>query len=115
MGVHALARFGQPRRRERAFALGASALVDNAADLIRAAGKEPELAPAYAALIRGQVMKAGGGHMQEHWLEDLAARRGAVAPSELDEAARGAKTRDDLLDVARRFYEWRTEMTRERR
>ena len=62
MGVHALARFGQPRRRERAFALGARALVDNSADLVRMARQEHELAPAYAALTRGLVIRAGGGH-----------------------------------------------------
>jgi hypothetical protein len=44
MGLHALARFGLPRRRERAFALGARALVDNSAGLVRMARREHELA-----------------------------------------------------------------------
>src|SRR5262249_32653429 len=112
--VHALARFGQPRRRGRAFPLGARALVDNSADLVRMARKEHELAPAYAALTRALVLRAAGGHAQEEWLDDLARRRGAAAPGELaDEAAR-AKTRDELLAVAKKLYEWRGEMTRER-
>lgn len=115
MGFHALARFGQPRRRERPFALGAAALVDNSADLVRMARKEPAMATPYAALIRALVLKAGGGHMQEHWLEDLAARRGATAPSALAAEAEAVKTRDDMLVVARKLYEWRGEMTRERR
>ena len=116
MGVHALARFGQPRRRERAFALGSRALVDNSADLVRMARREHELAPAYAALIRALVIRAGGGHTaEEHWLEHLAERRGAAAPGELAAEAEQAKTRDDLLAVAKRIYEWRGEMTRERR
>lgn len=115
MGFHALARFGQPRRRERPFALGAAALVDNSADLVRMARKEAELAPAYAALTRALVLKAGGGHLQERWLEDLAARRGAAAPSALAVEAEAAKTRDDLLVVAKKLFDWREEMTRERR
>jgi hypothetical protein len=115
MGLHALARFGQPRRRGRAFALGARALVDNSADLVRMARKEHELAPAYAALIRALVARAAGAHTQEHWLDDLAARRGAASPSALAAEAETAKTRDDLLAVAKKLYDWRGEMTRERR
>jgi hypothetical protein len=116
MGLHALARFGLPRRRERAFALGARALVDNSAGLVRMARREHELAPEYVALTRGLVIRAGGGHTaEEHWLEHLAERRGAASPGELARAAEQAKTRDDLLTVARRLYEWRGEMTRERR
>lgn len=116
MGLHALARFGQPRARGRAFALGARALVDNSADLVRMARKEHELAPAYADLTRALVARAAGGHSaQEHWLDDLARRRGVAAPSELAAEAETAKTRDDLLAVARKLYDWRGEMTRERR
>lgn len=116
MGLHALARFGQPRRRGRAFALGARALVDNSADLIRTAKKEHELAPAYAALTRAAVMRGAGGHLaEEGWLDELAARRGAASPAELAAEAETAANRDDLLAVARKLYEWRGEMTRERR
>jgi hypothetical protein len=116
MGLHALARFGQPRAGGRAFALGARALVDNSADLVRMAKKEHELAPAYADLIRSLVARAAGGHTaQEHWLDDLARRRGATAPGELAAEAQTAKTRDDLMAVARKLYDWRGEMTRERR
>lgn len=116
MGLHALARFGQPRARGRAFALGARALVDNAAGLVRMARKEHELAPAYADLTRALVARAAGGHTaQEHWLDDLARRRGVTPPSELAAEAETAKTRDELLAVARRLYDWRGEMTRERR
>jgi len=115
MGVHALARFGQPRRKGRAFALGARALVDNSADLVRMARKEHELAPAYAALTQSLVARAAGGHAEQGWLDDLARRRGAAAPGELAAEAEQAKTRDDLLAVARKLFEWRGEMTRERR
>ena len=116
MGLHALARFGQPRAKGRAFALGARALVDNSADLVRMARKEHELAPAYADLTRNLVARAAGGHAgQEHWLDDLARRRGVAAPADLAAEAETIKTRDDLLAVARKLYDWRGEMTRERR
>jgi hypothetical protein len=115
MGVHALARFGQPRRAGRAFALGARALVDNAADLARMARKEHELAPAYAALTRAQIVRQSGAHTEEGWLDELARRRGAASPAELAAEAQAAKSRDDLLAVAQKIYEWRGEMTRERR
>ena len=115
MGVHALARFGQPRRKGRAFALGARALVDTSADLVRMARREHELAPAYAALTQSLVAKAAGGHAEQGWLEHLAQRRGAAAPGELAAEAEAAKGRDGLLAVARKLYVWRGEMTRERR
>ncbi|ODT86849.1 hypothetical protein [Phenylobacterium sp. SCN 70-31] len=116
MALHALARFGQPRREGRAFALGAGALVDNSADLIRMARKEAEFAPAYAGVIRRMVIRAGGGHAaQEHWLDDLARRRGVASPDEMAAEAQGAKTRDDLLGVARKLYDWKGELTRDRR
>jgi hypothetical protein len=115
MGVHALARFGQPRRAGRAFALGGRALVDNAADLARMARKEHELAPAYAALTRALVVRQSGAHTEEGWLDELARRRGAAAPSALAAEAEAAKSRDDLLVVAQKIYDWRGEMTRERR
>lgn len=116
MGLHALARFGLPRRRGRAIALGARALVDNSADLVRMARKEHELAPAYAALTRAQVMRAAGAHVtEEGWLDELAHRRGAAALGALTAEAEKARNRDDLLAVARKLHEWRGEMTRERR
>jgi hypothetical protein len=58
---------------------------------------------------------AGGGHAAGHWLDDLAARRGAASPARWRPKPRPAKTRDDLLAVAKKLYDWRGEMTRERR
>ena len=116
MGLHALARFGLPRPRGRAIALGARALVDNSADLVRMARREHELASAYAGLIRAEVLRGAGGHLtEEGWLDELASRRGVAAPGELAAEADAAKNRDQLLAVARKLYEWRGEMTRERR
>lgn len=117
MGAHALARFGLPRRRGRAFALGARALVDNAADLIKLARREHELAPAYVALMGSLVARGAGGgrELQDGWLEDLAARRGAASPAALAAEAETIKTREALLAFAAKLHDWRGEMMRERR
>jgi hypothetical protein len=120
MGLHALARFGPVQRRSRAFALGKRALVDNSAGLVRMAGREAELAPAYAALTKSLIGqraggRTGGGEDTDHWLAELARLRGAALPGELTAQAGRAQSRDDLLAFGRRLYSWRLEMTRERR
>ncbi|WP_372782835.1 DUF4350 domain-containing protein [Phenylobacterium sp.] len=122
MGLHGLARFGPTLARGRAIALGKRALVDNSAGLVRMAGREAELAPAYAALTKTMVGKvAGGGERtaaggdNERWLTELARQRGAAAPADLTAQAERAKTADDLLAVGRSLYHWRLEITRERR
>lgn len=122
MGLHGLARFGPTLARGRAIALGKSALVDNSAGLVRMARREAELAPAYAALTKALVGKvAGGGERttagrdNELWLAELSRRSGAADPADLTARAERAQTRDDLLAVGRSFYQWRLEITRERR
>jgi hypothetical protein len=122
MGLHGLARFGPAQTRGRAFALGKRALVDNSAGLVRMARKEHELAPAYAAMTKALIGEAAGGGERtaagednERWLADLARLRGAAAPEELTAEAERAKSRADLLAVGRKLYQWRLEITRERR
>lgn len=121
MGLHGLARFGPAQTTGRAIALGKTALVDNSAGLVRMARREAELAPAYLALTKTLVgQAAGGAHAAvdaelDPWLADLARLRGAAAPEELSAQAARAKTRDDLLALGRGLYDWRLEMTRERR
>jgi hypothetical protein len=118
MGIHALARFGPVQAKGRAFALGKRALVDNSAGLIRMAGREHELAPAYAALTRALIGQAAGGqhaNADAQWLHRLARLRQADDPEALEAEADRARSRDDLMAVARKLYRWRLEMTRERR
>jgi hypothetical protein len=122
MGLHALGRFGPVRRRERAFALGKRALVDNSAGLVRMARREAELAPAYAALTKALIGRRAGGGVRtttgeeaDRWLADLARLRAAEPPEILTAEAERAANREDLLAVGRRLYSWRLEMTRERR
>jgi hypothetical protein len=120
MGAHALARFGPTPAPARAFALGARELVDNSAGLVRMARREAELAQPYAALVEAQVLKAAGaGGGAGDPAERLARleRHGRVTlrRQELAEAMRGVKTPADLLAAARRWRQWRLEMTRDRR
>ena len=53
----AFARFGDPLKVQRDYALGKFSLADNAARFIRIAGREPNMAADYAALVRKQVIK----------------------------------------------------------
>jgi len=121
MGLHALARFGPARRSGRALPPGRQVLVDSSAGLVRMAGKEHELAPAYAELARSQILRAAGAERanrpQEEtdaWLEDLARQRGAAPAAPLVAEAATARSREDLLNVGRKLYQWRLEMTRGR-
>ncbi|HEY8572949.1 DUF4350 domain-containing protein [Phenylobacterium sp.] len=118
MGLHALARFGPARARGRAFALGKRALVDNSAGLVRMARKEHELAPAYVGLTKTLVGRVAGGTMasaDDAWLARLARTRGADDSETLEREAERARSRADLVALARKLYAWRLEMTRERR
>jgi hypothetical protein len=118
-GWQALARFAAPRVEGRAIALGAAALVDNSAGLIRMGGKEAALAPAYAATTFGLVAKAVGapataGPDEIDWLARAAERRGLTDPQTLAAEAATVRTHEQLLAVAGKLYQWRLEMTRER-
>jgi hypothetical protein len=120
----ALARFAAPAAEGRAIALGAVALVDNSAGLIRMGGKEAALASAYATTSFNLVAKAGGvaavvssvarGPETVDWLARTAERRGLAVPQALAAEATAVKTRDELMAAADKLYEWRLEMTRER-
>jgi hypothetical protein len=112
MGLHALVRFGPAVRQGRAIALGASALVDNSAGLVRLARKEPALAPDYLRLTEALVAEAAGGAagQDREWLIRLAQRRGLATPEDFDAEAADVRTRDQLTAFAGRLYQWRQEM-----
>lgn len=119
MGLHAAARFGARARTQRVFALGKSALAENAAGLIALAGREARLLPAYAADTRTAVAR------------DIGVRRdidGPALDAALDRAGTQLKTTEqwsqltleaqdasDPLTVAQRLWRWKGEMTRGRR
>lgn len=120
MGLHALARFGPPRRPARAFAFGKQALADNAADLIRMARREPRMGAPYAALTRAMVARAitAPRGMSDKELDAFFDRLGDKAATTHRWSAligRAAKARDtyDMLSAARAIHAWRREMTRE--
>ncbi|HEY3696841.1 DUF4350 domain-containing protein [Phenylobacterium sp.] len=121
MGAHALVRFGPTPPSERAFALGARALVDNSAGLVRMADREAELAQPYAALTEALVARAtggraGGGRDPAERLDRLERQRRITSNRRtLAELTRAVKTPADLLAAARRWRDWKLEMTRDRR
>jgi hypothetical protein len=120
-GIQAAFRFGPARRSQRAFALGKEALTDNSAQLIRMAGREARMAPAYAALTRKAAARAVGaprelaGDALTDFLDRLGAQRGlADNLASLSHAAGRVENRPVLTALAARLYRWRLEMTRER-
>jgi len=121
MGMHAVVRFGPIRESGRAFALGKEALVDNTAALVRMAKREHRMAERYALAHRAEVAKATGAPpgLEDEALNAFLDRAGQAAGagvfSELLAEARCAANPTDLMTVARKLYDWRVEMTRERR
>ena len=120
MALHAASRFGAPERTTRALALGKSALAENSAGLIRMAKREPHMAGGYLELNRGAVAKALGatrlsGAELDAYVDRLGERTGAGRLSALAEQIPAVKDRDSLTRFAQRLYQWRLEMTRERR
>ncbi|HEY1753442.1 MAG TPA: hypothetical protein VGG29_19450 [Caulobacteraceae bacterium] len=120
-GLQALFRFGPMRRSERAIALGKEALTDNSAQLIRLAGREAKMAPAYAALTRKAAARAVGaprtltGDALTDFLDRLGAQRGLPDNlASLSHEAGRVEGRGALAALAERLYRWRLEMTRER-
>ena len=57
MGAHAAVRFGPARPQARALALGKQALLDNSAQLIALARREPRMGRRYAALVRRSLAR----------------------------------------------------------
>ncbi|WP_029625172.1 hypothetical protein [Sphingomonas sp. PAMC 26605] len=114
-GVQATARFGPPRRRARAIAFGKTALIDNAAALVRKAGRQGRLGPRYVDLVRE---RAGGvfgvparlqGAAADTYLDGL---RGRARFTGLAEQARDARDPRDMLAAAQALHHWLWEKTR---
>jgi hypothetical protein len=120
MALHAAYRFGAPERASRALALGKRALAENSAGLIRMAKREPHMAAGYLDLNRHEVMNALGASRLtatefDAYADKLGERTGAGGFSPLVQEAPQVKDREGLVRFAQRLYQWRLEMTRERR
>jgi hypothetical protein len=120
MALHAAYRFGAPERASRALALGKRALAENSAGLIRMAHREPRMAGGYLELNRAEVMKSlGAGRLTaadfDSYADKLGERIGAGGITPLAREAPQVKDREGLVRFAQRLYQWRLEMTRERR
>lgn len=102
--------------REAAHGRGAIVLADNAARIIAKAGREAKLAPAYAQVIRDQVLKTTG--MTAHTLsaaddmaERLSVRYQTTEPySTLLRDAQTVGGPMQLLSLARRLHEWKRQI-----
>jgi hypothetical protein len=109
LGLAALARFGAPRRRERAIAFGKAALVDNSAALVRKAGRAHRLGGRYAAVIRAFGVSARlKGEATDAYLDGL----GHGSFSERVAAAEAANDDQALLAAARALHDWQQERQR---
>jgi hypothetical protein len=111
-GLQAIARFGAPRRPERAIAFGKAALIDNAASLVRQARREAALGGRYAEMIRDRAVTAFAVPAK---LRDLAINDyldkldGRGRFSVLASAAAEARGRDELLAAAQALHQWQWE------
>ncbi len=110
--VQAVFRFGPARLPERALPFGKAALIANAAALVRRAGREAALGPRYAETIRDKAASAfaAPARLRDEALDLYLDRmpRGARF-SELAEAARNARHRQDMLAAAQALHQWQRE------
>ncbi len=116
----AFARFGPPRLEELRPALGRGVriLADNAARLMAVTLKETKLGPAYAQLMRDQVLKIRGYRQIDarESADDLADRISQIYKathtySDLRAQATRVVTVHQLIDVALRLHAWKIEIS----
>ena len=110
----AFARFGPPAARARAIAFGKAALVDNAATLVRKAGREQRLGARYAALLREQAAARFGAprRLQGAALDAYLDALGGTAFTALAAALEAASDRETLAARARALHNWLKEKSR---
>ena len=109
VGWQAFARFGPPQPRPRAVAFGKTALIDNAAMLVRKAGREAGLGARYAQVMRDRaaVVFAVPARLRDAGLDAYLDRlKGRERFSDLATAAADARDRRTLVDTARALHEW---------
>ena len=105
----ATARFGSPRRRERAIAFGKAALIDNTAALVRKAGRQAMLGSRYVDVIRDRATVVFGisPRLRDGPLDTYLDRlEGRARFTELAEAATSARDRHSALLAAQALHRW---------
>jgi hypothetical protein len=111
-GLQAIARFGAPRRPQRAIAFGKAALIDNAASLVRQARREAALGGRYAEMIRDKAVTVFGvpARLRDVAIADyLDKLEGRGRFSALAAAANEARGREELLAAAQALHQWQWE------
>ncbi|MEO7171141.1 MAG: hypothetical protein ABIY39_12275 [Sphingomonas sp.] len=108
-------RFGSPRRRARAIAFGKVALIDNAAALVRKAGRYAMLGNRYADMTRERASTIFGApvHLRDGALDTHLDGLGRQPRfSDLAQAARDARDRHSVLSAAQALHQWLWEKNR---
>jgi hypothetical protein len=111
-GWQAFARFGPAVHRERAIAFGKTALVDNAAALIRKAGRQARLGGRYVEAIRERAIVAFGvpsrlrGAAIDRYLDKISGRSRFT---DLAQAVDAADDKASLVAAARALHDWQKE------
>ena len=117
----AFSRFGPPLPVAAGPALGRGVrvLADNAARIMAIAVKESKLGPAYAQLVRDEVLKARGHRLSnsQQSPDELADRIGRLygatdTYTDLKAGAAGLFTVHQLIDYARRLHAWKEQIGR---
>lgn len=112
VGWQAFARFGPTIHRDRAIAFGKAALVDNAAALIRKAGKQVRLGGRYVDAIRERAVVAFGvpsrlrGEAIDRYLDKISGR---AKFTELARRVDDASDKASLVAAARALHDWQKE------
>jgi hypothetical protein len=112
VGWQAFARFGPTVHRDRAIAIGKAALVDNAAALIRKAGKQVRLGGRYVDAIRERAVVAFGvpsrlrGEAIDRYLDKISGR---AKFTELAQRVDDANDQASLVAAARALHDWQKE------
>lgn len=114
-GLHGAFRFGPEAAEGRAIAFGKSALVENAAALMKIARREHRVGGAYADLVRDSGARASGAHLAVGEGE-LDAYLDRVSPpsgppfSELAARAAEADNSHELIAAARALFQWKKDL-----
>ena len=114
-GVQATARFGAPRRRERAIAFGKTALIDNAAALVRKARRQGALGQRYLDLMRERAGTVFGvpSRLRDTGLDSyLDGLKGRARFTQLAADAQNARDPHAMLHAAQALHTWLWEKKR---